>query len=212
PTASFAVGGDGKTGLGAWRHAHFTRSRQTACRAATVPLRKTPVPPNPGRRRSIDPFRSTQGAGSELRRQIPVDFQSNADLNEGRRCPGHSSSSLTFPVLIQVRSRQAATQAPQPRGREHRCHLLSKGTPWGLPMTANRAYHCAAGKPIRWPSRIGYLVKHCNEPPRVSFCPIEGTSYGSYREGGDNLRDFRIPLCPLGGARRILWGRPRSVA
>ena len=35
-------------------------------------------------------------AGSELGRQIPVDLQAYADLNEDRGCPGHSSSSLTF--------------------------------------------------------------------------------------------------------------------
>src|SRR5215831_11621659 len=54
-------------------------------------------------------------AGSELGRQIPVDLQADADLNEGRGCPGHSSSSLTFlssKLGVQVRSRRAATQAP----------------------------------------------------------------------------------------------------
>jgi hypothetical protein len=30
-------------------------------------------------------------AGSELSRQVPVDLEADADLNEGRRCPGHWS-------------------------------------------------------------------------------------------------------------------------
>src|SRR6516165_5521640 len=35
-------------------------------------------------------------AGSELSRQVPVDLKPDADLNEGRGCPGHCSSSLAF--------------------------------------------------------------------------------------------------------------------
>src|SRR5262249_2169518 len=35
-------------------------------------------------------------AGSELGRQVPVDLEADADLNEGRGGPGHWSSSLTF--------------------------------------------------------------------------------------------------------------------
>src|SRR5215471_58934 len=37
-------------------------------------------------------------AGSELSRQVPVDLKPDADLNEGRGCPGHWSSSLAFQV------------------------------------------------------------------------------------------------------------------
>src|SRR5262247_2206953 len=36
-------------------------------------------------------------AGSELSRQVPVDLEADADLNEDRGCPGHWSSSLAFP-------------------------------------------------------------------------------------------------------------------
>ena len=35
--------------------------------------------------------------GSELSRQVPVDLEADADLNEGRGAPGHWSSSLAFP-------------------------------------------------------------------------------------------------------------------
>ena len=35
-------------------------------------------------------------AGSELSRQVPVNLEPDADLNEGRGCPGHWSSSLPF--------------------------------------------------------------------------------------------------------------------
>ena len=49
--ARVAVGGDGNACLRARLHARITRSRQTACRATTVPLRKT------------SPRRRTQDAG-----------------------------------------------------------------------------------------------------------------------------------------------------
>src|SRR6516164_9854437 len=35
-------------------------------------------------------------AGSELSRQVPVDLEAYADLNEGRGAPGHWPSSLSF--------------------------------------------------------------------------------------------------------------------
>src|SRR6516165_11732550 len=35
-------------------------------------------------------------AGSELSRQVAVDLEADADLNEGRGAPGHWSSSLAF--------------------------------------------------------------------------------------------------------------------
>jgi hypothetical protein len=57
-------------------------------------------------------------AGSELGRQIPVDLQADADLNEGRGCPGHSSSSSTFPSDKQ---KSTLNQGAQPRkpGNNH---------------------------------------------------------------------------------------------
>ena len=59
-----------------------------------VGLRQYSPPTNPGQLPIQDRRRR---AGSELGRQIPVDLQADADLNEDRGCPGHSSSSLTFP-------------------------------------------------------------------------------------------------------------------
>src|SRR5262249_29167447 len=35
-------------------------------------------------------------AGAELSRQVAVDLEADADLNEGRGAPGHGSSSLKF--------------------------------------------------------------------------------------------------------------------
>jgi hypothetical protein len=52
-----------------------------------------------------------RAAGSELSRQVPVDLEADADLNEGRRCPGHWSFSLAF-LKAQVKSPRAAAQAP----------------------------------------------------------------------------------------------------
>src|SRR5262249_37761885 len=45
-------------------------------------------------------------------RQVPVDLEPDADLNEGRGCPGHGSSSLAF-LNEQVKSGRAAAQAPR---------------------------------------------------------------------------------------------------
>src|SRR6516165_10362817 len=48
-------------------------------------------------------------AGSELSRQVPVDLEADADLNEGRGAPGHWSSSLRF-LNEYVESRRAGAQ------------------------------------------------------------------------------------------------------
>jgi hypothetical protein len=66
----------------------------------------------------------TTSAGSELSRQVPVDLKPDADLNEGRGCPGHWSSSLAFSSGNKVRSWRAATQAPATTRED--AHLLSK--------------------------------------------------------------------------------------
>jgi hypothetical protein len=50
------------------------------------------------RRRVTDPT----GSESEFGRQIPVDLEADADLNEGRGVPGHWSSSLAFPCDSKV--------------------------------------------------------------------------------------------------------------
>jgi hypothetical protein len=143
---------DGKACLRARLHARITRSRQTACRATTVPLRRT----SPRRRaqdaRSNRPIQDRRKWGSELGRQIPVDLQADADLNKSRGCPGHSSSSLSPSDrrCVQVRSGRVATQAPQPRGKEHRSRLLSKEillqTPRGPPGTWQPGVSLGRGK------------------------------------------------------------------
>src|SRR5215831_11603393 len=92
------------------------------------------------------PFRTAQNAaGSELSRQVPVDLEPDADLNEGRGCPGHWSSSLAFPSSNKL-DRGTPPRKPRNHGRKHtRC--LLKGillqAPVGLPVTTRAAYHCA---------------------------------------------------------------------
>ncbi len=70
-------------------HACVAHSCQTACRPATM-LK--------ARRRVTDPT----GSESKFGRQIPVDLEADADLNEGRGVPGHWSSSLAFPCDSKV--------------------------------------------------------------------------------------------------------------
>src|SRR5262249_28705978 len=48
-------------------------------------------------------------AGSELSRQVPVDLEADADLNEGRGAPGHWSCSLAF-LNEYVKSGRAGAQ------------------------------------------------------------------------------------------------------
>src|SRR6185312_3001826 len=56
------------------------------------------------------------------------------------------------------------------------------------------------GKAYSIPRPSGHLVTSLQLASGwVSSYPIEGSSHD--REGGDNLADFRIPLCALGGAR-----------
>jgi len=44
------------------------------------------------------PFRTAQlRRGSELSRQVPVDLEADADLNEGWGCPGHLVVFLSIP-------------------------------------------------------------------------------------------------------------------
>src|SRR6266446_3568134 len=86
-------------------------------------------------------------AGSELSRQVSVDLEPDADLNEGRGCPGHWSSSLAFPTSNKLDRGTPPRKPPQPRGRKHTRSLLSNGillqAPVGLPVTIRAAYHCA---------------------------------------------------------------------
>jgi hypothetical protein len=49
-------------------------------------------------------------AGSELSRQVPVDLEADADLNERRGAPGHWSSSLAF-LNEYVKSGRAGAQS-----------------------------------------------------------------------------------------------------
>src|SRR5262245_36131795 len=53
-------------------------------------------------------------AGSELSRQVPVDLEADADLNEGRGAPGHWSSALRF-LNEYVKSRRAGAQCGKSR-------------------------------------------------------------------------------------------------
>ena len=46
-----------------------------------------PPPPSPGLWRSIGPIQDRRKWGSELGRQIPIDLQADADLNESWGCP-----------------------------------------------------------------------------------------------------------------------------
>jgi len=46
----------------------------------------------------VAPFRAAQlRRGSELSRQVPVDLEADADLNEGWGCPGHLVVFLSIP-------------------------------------------------------------------------------------------------------------------
>jgi hypothetical protein len=91
-----------------------------------------PPPAAEPRTRAVNrPIQDRRKWGSELGRQIPVDLQADADLNEGRGCPGHSSSSLTF---RRDKRKCRLDQGPQPRNprqqprrRERRRRLVSKG-------------------------------------------------------------------------------------
>jgi hypothetical protein len=65
--------------------------------------------------------------GSELSRQVPVDLEADADLNEGRGAPGHWSLPYRFSSTNKGRSWRAATQAPA-TARED-AYSLSKGIP-----------------------------------------------------------------------------------
>src|SRR5215831_13487559 len=117
--------------------------------------------------------------GSELSRQIPVDLEADADLNEGWGCPGHWSSS--FSRVTQGRSWRAATQGPHhTRGCADAAYSAGQfycSRPVGLPVACRAAYHCR-GKAIRCPA-ISLTIA----PQGGSFCPIEGSSYGSWYSG-----------------------------
>jgi hypothetical protein len=55
-------------------------------------------------------------AGSELGRQIPVDLQADADLNEGGGCPGHWSPSLQ--EFVNKKKLNCGGPARKPRNQE----------------------------------------------------------------------------------------------
>ena len=91
---ALAVGGDREARLGARARRADRRPRRAADRAAAVPLRKAAT----GRRTEHDggqaPHRQAgpgpvPGSKSELGRQIAVDLEADADLDEGRGGPGH---------------------------------------------------------------------------------------------------------------------------
>jgi uncharacterized protein (TIGR02246 family) len=92
------------------------------------------LPARPKRQGGQLPIQNrANAAGSELSRQVPVDLEPDTDLNEGRGCPGHGSSSLAF-LDEQVKSEQAAAQAPRerrvPTNSENRYN--SRQHPWNV--------------------------------------------------------------------------------
>src|SRR5215831_11159957 len=120
-------------------------------------LRRSPECPAPRLRRPpCQTGRSCQDRaqmpGSELSRQVPVDLEPDADLNEGRGAPGHWSSSLTFPSSNKLDRGTPPRNPSQLHGRKHRRRLLSKGillqaAPWDSQgQTEQRII--APGKPI----------------------------------------------------------------
>ena len=87
----FAVRRDREACLGARPNAYVTRPCQPACRATTVPLRKT----SPRRRAEHDGGEAPHSGptrmrrGSELGREVTVDLEADADFDEGGSGPGH---------------------------------------------------------------------------------------------------------------------------
>src|SRR6516162_5202395 len=58
-------------------------------------------------------------AGLELSRQVPVDLEADADLNEGRGCPGHWSLPYRSRVPTKVDRAGQLRKPLQPQGRTH---------------------------------------------------------------------------------------------
>jgi hypothetical protein len=71
----------------------FSPSRQSGTFPGTVNSCAHTAPEAQRRRQGHEaPVQDrASAAGSELSRQVPVDLEADADLNEGRRCPGHWS-------------------------------------------------------------------------------------------------------------------------
>jgi hypothetical protein len=120
-----------------------------------------------------------EGSESEFGRQIPVDLEADADLNEGWGCPGHWSSSL-FPSDNKV-NRGGPLRKPHTTREMHRRRLLSRGillqpprgTPGDMPsgVSLRRESHSM-------PGCSGHLA---NSLLRMGglFVPLRGSSYGS---------------------------------
>jgi hypothetical protein len=121
-----------------------------------------------------------EGSESEFGRQIPVDLEADADLNEGLGVPGHWSSSLAFPCDSKV-DRGGPLRKPHATERMHRRRLLSRefycSRPAGLPVTCRAAYHCG-GKAIRCPAAAVISLTHYSALGGL-FVPLRGSSYGS---------------------------------
>jgi hypothetical protein len=84
-------------------------------------------------------------AGSELSRQVPVDLKPDADLNEGRGCPGHCSSSLAFQSSNKLDRGTPSRKPPQQHWRTHTYSAKEfyYRPPQGLPVITPAPYHCA---------------------------------------------------------------------
>ena len=109
-----------------------------------------------------------EGSESEFGRQIPVDLEADADLNEGWGCPGHWSSSL-FPSDNKVNS-GGPLRKPTPHERMHKRRLLSRGillqpprwTPGDMPSGVSLRWesHSMPGPLANSLLRMGVFLSH----------------------------------------------------
>src|SRR5262249_36710137 len=155
-------------------------------------------------------------AGSELSRQVPVDLKPQADLNEGRGCPGHCLSSLAFQSSNKLDRGTPSRKPPQQHWRTHTYSAKEfyYRPPQGLPVITPAPYHCA-GKAIRMPRGTDHVVKSLNAS-RLQGClliPLRDALMVPDITGRVAIISVvSIFLSLPAGAGRIFWGRPRSVA
>src|SRR5262249_32449103 len=88
-------------------------------------------------------FRTAQNA-AELSRQVPVDLEPDADLNEGRGAPGHCSPSLAFQSSNKLDRGTPSRKPPQQHWRTHTYSAKEfySRPPQGLPMITPAPNHC----------------------------------------------------------------------
>src|SRR2546425_13018158 len=93
-------------------------------------------------------------AGSELSRQVPVDLEADADLNEGRGAPGHWSCSSAFQSCNKLDRGTPPRKPPTTRAHTYSARESYCGPPVGLPVTTPAAYHCAGKAHSMWRHRL----------------------------------------------------------